>query len=140
MNRVVIAGLAGLAALASAVGVRGAGHTNDSLESVKGRLAAKQAVLIDVREKPEWDRGHLQGAYLLPLSVLANWERDGIPETDRARIEKVIPRGTIVYCHCAAGARALSAGEILQALGYEARPLRQGYNALLQAGFRRAER
>ena len=45
-------------------------HTKDSLETVKKALADKKAVLIDVREKTEWDAGHLADAKLLPLSSL----------------------------------------------------------------------
>ena len=42
-------------------------HTKDSLDTVKKALAAKKAVLLDVREKSEWDAGHLKDARLLPL-------------------------------------------------------------------------
>ena len=45
-------------------------HTKDTLDMVKKALAENKAVLIDVREKSEWDQGHLQGAKLLPLSSL----------------------------------------------------------------------
>ena len=45
-------------------------HTKDSLDAVKKALSEKKAVLIDVREKGEWDDGHLAGAALLPLSGL----------------------------------------------------------------------
>ena len=41
-------------------------HTKDSLEQVKKALADKKAVLIDVREKTEWDKGHPK-TLLLPL-------------------------------------------------------------------------
>ncbi len=37
-----------------------AGHTTDSLETVKSRLEAKEAVLLDVRETSEWNEGHLK--------------------------------------------------------------------------------
>src|SRR5262249_23255597 len=45
-------------------------HTKDSLDTVKQNLAAKKAVLIDVREIGEWKRGHLADARLVPLSEL----------------------------------------------------------------------
>jgi phage shock protein E len=40
----------------------------------------------------------------------------------------------IVYLHCAAGGRCLKVAELLRAAGYETRPLKPGYEALLQAG------
>ncbi len=114
---------------------QGSEYTTDPLATVQARLEARQAVLIDVRERAEWDQGHLQAAMLLPLSVLQVWSRDGIPPANRARIEKAIPQGTIVYCHCAAGARAVPAAEWLRGLGFRAEALKQGYRSLLAAGF-----
>jgi phage shock protein E len=45
-------------------------HTKDSLDTVKKNLAAKKAVLLDVREKDEWDDGHLKDAMPAPISAL----------------------------------------------------------------------
>jgi rhodanese-related sulfurtransferase len=45
-------------------------HTTDSLDTVKQRLASKEAVLIDVRELNEWNEGHLEDARLVPLSEI----------------------------------------------------------------------
>ncbi len=39
------------------LGVIAADHTTDSLEKVKEQLAAKKAILVDVREQVEWDAG-----------------------------------------------------------------------------------
>ena len=44
--------------------------TKDSLETVKQNVAEKKAVLVDVREKAEWETGHIEGAIFLPLSQL----------------------------------------------------------------------
>ena len=43
---------------------RDAGHTTDSLAQIKQNVDAKKAVLVDVREPAEWDRGHLKGRHL----------------------------------------------------------------------------
>lgn len=107
-------------------------HTKDSLETVKEKLAQEKAVLIDVREQDEWDAGHLQGAVLLPLSQLKD---AGAAE----EAVKVLPKKKILYCHCKAGRRALTAGDILKKLGYDVRPLKQGYDELLKAGFPKAD-
>ena len=45
-------------------------HTSDSLDTVKQRLAKKEAVLLDVRESSEWNEAHVEGAISLPSSKL----------------------------------------------------------------------
>ena len=75
-------------------------HTKDSLETVKKNLAEKKAVLVDVREPKEWDRGHLRDARLLPLSKLTGAEAE---PNEAAQLAKELPPGQIVYCHCARG-------------------------------------
>ncbi len=114
------------------------GYTAEPLHEVKAKVEAKQAVLVDVREQNEWDRGHIRGAVLVPLSVLTAWERDGMTPADRTALAKALPKGSVVYCHCAAGGRAAPGGESLRKLGYDARPLRSGYQKLIEAGFPRA--
>jgi rhodanese-related sulfurtransferase len=113
----------------------GEGHTVDALPQVKAAVRDHRAVLVDVREKRETDRGTIRGAVLLPLSDLMTWKRDGVPAEARDQIQKAIPKGTIIYTHCAAGGRALLAADPLRTLGYEVRPLEPGYNALVEAGF-----
>ena len=103
-------------------------QTKDSLETVKKALAAKTAVLIDVREKQEWDKGHLLGASLLPLSSLKEGTKD-----------VVLPKDKAVYLHCAAGVRCLKAAEILRKQGYDVRPLKEGYKDLLKEGILKAD-
>jgi phage shock protein E len=120
---VVVVGLAGLAALAMA-----AEHTKDTLDTVKKAVAEGKAVLLDVREKSEWDEGHLKDAKLLPLSVL----QAGAKAED---VAKVAAKGKIVYCHCRSGVRSLKAADELKKLGYDVRPLKEGYQDLLKAGF-----
>jgi rhodanese-related sulfurtransferase len=108
-------------------------HTTDTPDQVKKALAARSAVLIDVREPKEWDAGHLQGAGLLPLSKL----KTGVPADELA---KALPKGKVVYLHCKAGGRCLTAAEILKKEGYDVRPLKEGYADLLKAGFPKAEK
>ena len=113
--------------------ISAAEHTKDSLATVKKNMAAKKAILVDVREKEEWDNGHLQDAALLPLSE--------IPERVSAKVlEKQFPKGTVLYLHCASGRRCLQAADILMKHGYDVRPLREGYQSLLQNGFPKSEK
>jgi len=111
-------------------------HTKDSFELIQDRIAKNEAVLIDVREKFEWEDGHLQSAIFLPLSGLEEGESD---ESFAVKIVAKIPKDKIVYCHCVSGGRVMPASAILQKLGYDARPLKPGYKDLLKAGFQKAK-
>ena len=102
-------------------------HTKDSLETVKNNLHERKAILLDVREKNEWEAGHLEQAVLAPLSKLTAGK-------DPKELVKGLDTKKIVYCHCRAGKRAISAAEILKKMGYDVRPLKQGYEELLEAG------
>lgn len=111
-------------------------HTSDSLDTVRERIAQKQAVLIDVREQNEWDAGHLADATLVPLSLLR--EKGPSPELAH-KLRGKLPKDKTVYCHCRSGSRVLRATPILRELGYDIRPLKAGYEDLLKAGFPKAE-
>ena len=105
-------------------------HTKETPAEVKKALEQKKAILLDVREQSEWDEGHLKDAQLLPLSKLK--------KGDSKELTKDLPKDKVIYCHCRAGTRALQAAELLQKLGYDVRPLKQGYKDLLEAGFPKA--
>jgi rhodanese-related sulfurtransferase len=112
---------------------RAAEHTKDSLATVKERLKDKSAILVDVREQKEWDEGHIQDAQLVPLSKLK-------VNADAEKLTKDLPKKKIVYCHCGAGVRALTATDLLKKQGYDVRPLKDGYKDLIKAGFPKAEK
>ena len=107
-------------------------HTKDSLPTVQKNMSEEKAVLVDVREKSEWDNGHIDGAVLLPLSEL----RGGV---DAESLAELIPLDRIVYTHCAVGKRSLTAASLLEKLGYEVRPLKAGYKDLMKAGFKKSD-
>ena len=111
-------------------------HTNDSLPLIKERISKNEAVLVDVREKYEWEDGHLQSAIFLPLSGL---KEGGTSESFASKLAVKLPKDKIVYCHCLSGGRVLPASAILQKLGYDVRPLKSGYELLLKAGFEKAK-
>ncbi len=100
-------------------------HTKDSLATVKQKLANHEAVLVDVREQAEWDAGHIDAAVLVPLSTL---QRD-------AAVSKKLAKDKVVYTHCKIGVRSVTAAEILLKQGYDVRPLKAGYQELLNSGF-----
>jgi molybdopterin/thiamine biosynthesis adenylyltransferase/rhodanese-related sulfurtransferase len=63
--------------------------------------------VIDVREKVEWDAGHIAGATLIPLAEVP------------ARIETEVPhRDTPLLLHCHSGARSARAAAYMQSIGY----------------------
>lgn len=112
--------------------VRSAETTNDSLATVQKNVGDKKAVIVDVREQAEWDKGHVEGAIFLPLSEL----RQGL---DATALAKRVPKDKIIYTHCVVGKRSLTAANILQGLGYTVRSLKPGYKEMVAAGFKSAE-
>ncbi|MBI1344795.1 rhodanese-like domain-containing protein [bacterium] len=106
-------------------------HTKDPLPEVKERVTKGDALLIDVREKSEWDDGHLKAAKRLSLSQL----RKGVSAEE---LQSLLTKEKIIYLHCFSGGRCLEAADRLQKAGYEVRPLKPGYKDLLSAGFEKA--
>lgn len=104
----------------------------DSLDQVKAAMAKKEAVLVDVREQTEWDEGHIEGALLLPLSWLREESKgDGFS----GKLAGKLPAKKVLYIHCRSGGRARTAAGMLKKQGYDARPLKAGFQALVEAGF-----
>jgi sulfur-carrier protein adenylyltransferase/sulfurtransferase len=70
-------------------------------------LLADDPVFLDVRERDEWDEGHIPGAIHVPRGNL------------ESRIENAVPdRGRRIVVYCASGARSAFATKTLEALGY----------------------
>jgi phage shock protein E len=107
------------------------GHTTDSLTVVKESIKANKAVLIDVRERGEWDDGHLKVAKLIPMSV---FKADELTDEMKKHLSKEKP----VYLHCRSGGRVLAVSKLLKAKGYDVRPLQAGYSTLIDEGFEKA--
>jgi rhodanese-related sulfurtransferase len=95
-------------------------------------VAEEKAVLVDVREKKEWDEGHIEASIFLPLSAL----KEGV---SKEQLAKKLPKDRILYTFCVVGKRAITAGSILEKYGYEVRALKPGYKELVKAGFKKAE-
>jgi len=77
-------------------------------EQVQDLISSGDVQLGDVREKDEWNTGHIVGAVHVPKSYLEQWAEDRLPEKDKT---------TILYC--AAGVRSAMAADTLQKLGYQ---------------------
>ena len=110
-------------------------HTKDSLDTIQERLANNEAILLDVREQDEWDLGHLKDAVLAPLSVL----EEGVGNEGFDALLGKLSKDKIIYCHCVSGGRVMPASRILHQQGYDVRPLKPGYDDLVEAGFEDVE-
>jgi rhodanese-related sulfurtransferase len=139
LARLSAPGLVALLAFAGAPADEEPKHTKDTPATVKQKLAEEKAVLIDVREKAEWDDGHLKQARLLPLSELGKKLRE---PAYVAGLKKTLPTDKLIYLHCKAGSRCLLAAEALRkelGPGYDFRPLKPGYADLVKAGFEKTD-
>lgn len=65
-------------------------------------------VLVDVREKYEWNDGHIPGAIHVPKGFLELQIEEAVPDKSKQ-----------VVLYCAGGVRSLIAGNTLRQMGYE---------------------
>ena len=97
-----------------------------TIEQARERLANNpDAILLDVREDGEWEKGHAREARHLGKGVL---ERD---------IEKMFPEtNTEIIMYCGGGYRSALTAEVAQRMGYQnVASLIGGYKGLVQAGW-----
>jgi rhodanese-related sulfurtransferase len=85
------------------------------------QLMRQGAILLDVREAPEWRAGHAPGARHIPLSRLP------------ARIKDLPPQGIVVTV-CRSGHRSALAAKMLARQGREVASLSGGMHAWARAG------
>src|SRR5660397_93289 len=77
--------------------------------------------VLDVREREEYAAGHVPGALLIPMGLLAS----RMPELDRARP---------VYVICASGNRSLAMTDLLRVAGFNAYSVAGGTSAWARSG------
>ena len=93
--------------------------TEISPQDAAAKLKSGEAVMIDVRDKDEWDEGHIPDAMHLSR---------GTVELDIE--EKVPDLNAMVICHCGGGGRSALAAESLQKMGYKnVRSMAGGFKA-----------
>ena len=68
----------------------------------------QEIVLVDVREKHEWNDGHIPGAIHVPRGYLELQVEEAVPDKSKS-----------VVLYCAGGVRSLIAGVTLQQMGYQ---------------------
>jgi sulfur-carrier protein adenylyltransferase/sulfurtransferase len=82
----------------------------DEVDASRARelLAEGAAAAVDVRERDEWEEGHVPGAVHIPRGSL------------EGRIEGAVPdRSQAIVVYCAGGSRSAFAARTLEELGYE---------------------
>ncbi len=90
--------------------------------TLAARLARDEVTVVDVRNRSEWDAGHLPGALHIPVGYL----------TERLA---EIPRGKPLVMQCQSGARSAIATSVLLRLGVtDVADLLGGYSAWEAAG------
>ena len=102
-----------LAVLLSACGPT----ANDEKVKVYMNISAKEAkqimdsqegyVILDVREREEYDAGHIPGAIVIPYTELEERAAEELPDEDQ-----------LILVYCRSGRRSKIAAEILVELGY----------------------
>jgi phage shock protein E len=98
--------------------------TEISPTEAAAKLTGGEAVIVDVREKDEWDEGHIPGAMHMSRGTI---------ELD---IEEKVPnQNAMIICHCGGGGRSALAAESLQKMGYKnVRSMAGGFKAWKAAG------
>lgn len=80
---------------------------NDINEGAALYYAAKDALLIDVRQQDEYAEGHLPGSVNIPLLKIRDID-DIAPSYD-----------TEIFVYCLSGGRSWQAAAVLEQMGYE---------------------
>ena len=98
--------------------------TEISPQDAAAKLKSGEAVVVDVRDKDEWDEGHIPGAMHMSRGTI---------ELDIE--EKVSDPNAMIICHCGGGGRSALAAESLQKMGYKnVRSMAGGLKAWKAAG------
>jgi phage shock protein E len=83
------------------------------------------ALIIDVRDKDEWDEGHISGAIHMSRGTIELNIEEKVPDTN-----------AMIICHCGGGGRGALATESLQKMGYKnVHNMAGGFKAWKAAGF-----
>ena len=80
--------------------------TEISPTDAASKTKSSDAVIVDVREKNEWDDGHIPDAVHMSRGMLELEIEDKFPD-----------RNTTIICHCGGGGRSALAAESLQKMG-----------------------
>lgn len=87
--------------------------------------AGESPVILDIREREEWEQGHIPGAHFIPRGFL------------ELQVEEVVPdRDTPIVVYCAGGVRSALGALSLRQMGYRrVASLLGGFGAWKNAGY-----
>ena len=98
--------------------------TEISPQDAAAKSQSGDAVIVDVREKDEWDEAHIPNATHLSRGTIELDIEDKVPDLN-----------ALVICHCGGGGRSALATESLQKMGYKnVRSMAGGLKAWKAAG------
>lgn len=96
-----------------------------TVADAKSRLAARDAVFIDVREPGEFSMGHLEGAVNIPRGLLEFKVAGEVPD-----------KTTPIVIYCKSGGRGSLAAATLARMGYsKVVNMQGGWDAWMKAGY-----
>src|SRR5438105_15017366 len=102
--------------------------TEISPTDAASKTKSSDAVIVDVREKDEWDEEHIPDAVHMSRGMLELEVEEKFPD-----------RNMTIICHCGGGGRSTLAAESLQKMGYKnVRSLAGGFKQCRAAGLLRA--
>src|SRR5438034_8864218 len=99
--------------------------TEISAQEAAAKLQSGEAVIVDVREKDEWDEEHIPDATHMSRGTIEFDIEEKVPDKD-----------AMIVSHCGGGGRSALAAETLKKMGYKnARSMAGGFKAWKAAGF-----
>jgi rhodanese-related sulfurtransferase len=98
--------------------------TEISPQDAAAKSNSGEAVIVDVRDKDEWDDGHIPGATHMSRGTIEFDVEEKVPDPN-----------AMIICHCGGGGRSALAAESLQKMGYKnVRSMAGGFRAWKAAG------
>ena len=98
--------------------------TEISPQDAAAKSRSGEAVVVDVREKDEWDEEHIPNATHLSRGTIELDIEEKVPDVN-----------ALIVCHCGGGGRSALAAKSLQKMGYKnVRSMAGGFKAWKAAG------
>ena len=98
--------------------------TEISPTDAAAKVKSSDAVIVDVRDKDEFDENHIPDALNMSRGTIEFEVEEKFPD-----------RNTTIICHCGGGGRSALAAESLQKMGYKnVRSMAGGFRAWKAAG------
>lgn len=90
--------------------------TEISPQELKAKLDSREdLILVDVRERSEFDHGHIRGAHLVPRGII---EAAADPSYPNHYPDLSGARDKQIVVYCATSGRSAMAGAVLQMMGF----------------------